>query len=36
VKGKTGKALNGFNKAEGSENVIWVYQQKAWINDEGE
>ena len=35
VKGKTEKALNGFNKAEGSENAIWAYQQKAWINDEG-
>jgi hypothetical protein len=35
AKGKTEKALNGFNKAEGSENAIWVYQQKAWINDEG-
>ena len=35
VKGKTEKALNGFNKAEGPENAIWAYQQKAWFNDEG-
>jgi hypothetical protein len=35
VKGKTEKALNGFNKAEGPKNAIWTYQQKAWINDEG-
>ncbi|CAC5360596.1 unnamed protein product [Mytilus coruscus] len=35
VKGKTEKSLNGFNRSEGPENAVWVFQKNAWIDDAG-
>ena len=33
IKGKTRKALNAYNTAEGVQGAAWTYQSKAWMED---